>query len=364
MKKMTQVILALGLIFVSGMAQALSSVIIDTEALAMGGAGVSSAIENQGHINPALVGSSSRKDDEFHMIPTVHYIEMEENDFINKLDEFQQNPTLENLQAMEGGEIFYDIAVGFSVLLHSPLAVSTVYINSYSQTHSRLVLDQGDLIKAPDDPYLSQIEISGVTMVETGVTYTSFTSVRFADLGEVKWGVTGKVLTGTAHQVLRPVEEASIDGLYSEGESTQEITMDFGLLKEWGRDWAAGLVVKNLRPVKFNLPDGGEFTYGPQARIGGTYLGHHHRIALDLDLLKSDELGGYGSTQMASLGMDYDVAGYLKLRAGLRYDLQGTLPELYSAGASVNSEYFQISVAVIGNQGEVTGVGLQTSIGF
>lgn len=352
------------MILVSAGAHALSSAIIDTEALAMGGAGVASATENQGFINPALVGSMTRVDSEFYMIPTAHFQLSDDQDFVGRLDDFKGNPSQSALQRLTKGEAYYDYAAGFGVVLYGGHAVSTLYLASYSQTHSRLKLVESDLSGPEPTEYLSTVETSGLTVVEAGVGYSSSTSVHFAELGLIEWGVTGKVLTGSAHHFEESVADANVDGFYANDDLNQSVSLDLGVLKEWGRDWAVGIAAKNLIPVKFSLSNGDSYRYGPQIRIGGVSIGHRHRFALDLDLLASDPLGGYAATQMLSFGTDYNVGGYLKLRAGIRHDLQGTLPDTYSVGASVNSQYFQISFALLSNDGTVNGLGVQTTLGF
>lgn len=366
MNKAIQLLVAALLVCTAGTAHSLGPSVIDTEALAMGGAGVSSANENLGNINPALVGAASRSDDEFFMTPTLFYLDYDINDFSKSLNNFQNNPNANTLKTLESGSIFYNWGAAFGVILHSHLAVSTVFLNSYSQTYSQLQLVDNDLKIAAGSgvPYNSVIEVSGLSIIEAGVTHTSSSSWRFAGIGEVKWGVSGKMLTGVAHQEELPVETAEVDGFFDEGVSSQGLTFDLGVLKEWGRDWAAGVAIKNIYPVKFALANGDSYSFGPHIKVGGTYIGYRHRISVDLDLLKSKPFGTYGETQILALGTDYDIGGYLKLRAGLNFDIQRTIPETYTVGVGVNSQYFQISLALIGHSGAINGLGLQTTIGF
>ncbi|MCF6217580.1 MAG: conjugal transfer protein TraF [Gammaproteobacteria bacterium] len=365
MSKRLRMLVAISLVAISGGAYALTPPVIDTEALAMGGAGVSSATDNLGNVNPALVGSASRSDSEFFMTPTLYYTDYKINDFSSRLDSFKNNPSAQSLSSLEDSGAYYSWGAAFGVILHSYMATSTVYLNSYSQSYTKLRLVESDLsLPSGGSGYDSIIETVGISIVEAGVSYTSSTSFRFAGLGDVKWGVTGKMLTGVTHQIEQPVETASVNGFNSEGVTSQGVTFDVGFLKEWGRDWAAGIALKNIYPVSLSLADGGSYRYGPHARVGVTRVGYRHRIAVDVDLLKSKALGIYGSTQMIALGVDYDVGGYLKLRAGVNYDLQGTLSETFSAGVSVNSQYFQITLAFIGHSGALNGLGIQTTIGF
>lgn len=365
MSKVVRLILAAGLIGASGSANALSSMVTDTEALGMGGAGVSSATDNIGNINPALVGSDSRVGKEFYMVPTMHYLHYDINDFKQTLDDFQRNPSADKLHAFEESGIYYNWAFGFGVVLQGEDAVSTIYVSTYSQSYSQLRLDSSDLAVPPaSGEFASVVETSGLTVVEAGVAYTSDVSWPSWGINDAKFGITGKVLTGVVHQSEANVESASIDGLYDQGESGQGFTLDLGLLKEWGHDWAAGIVVKNLYPVKLPLADGDDYFYGPQIRTGFTRFGYRYRIAMDVDLTKSRPLGGYDPTQMLSLGADYDLGGYLELRAGLSYDLQGNLPETYNVGLGINGEHFITSLALMSNGGELSGFGLQTTVGF
>ncbi|VAW84326.1 hypothetical protein MNBD_GAMMA18-1894 [hydrothermal vent metagenome] len=365
MNKTLPLLIAVYLSGVAGTAHALSPPVIDTEALAMGGAGVSSASDNLGNINPALVGAASRVDSEFYMTPTLHYIDYNINDFSEKLQSFQKDPSAQALNSLNDSGIFYNWGATFGIILHSHLATSTIFLSSYSQSYSRLRLVESDLsIPGSGSEYDSVIETAALSIAEAGVSYTSSTSWRFANLGDVKWGLTGKMLTGAAHQSEQQVKSASVDGFNSDGKTSQGLSFDVGLLKEWGRDWAAGVTLKNIYPVKFTLTDGGSYRYGPHAKVGVTRIGYRHRITLDLDLLKSRPLGIYEPTQMLALGMDYDLGGYLKLRAGLNYDIQDTLPDTYSVGVSINSQYFQISLALIGRSGTINGLGIQTTIGF
>ncbi len=365
MNKRLRMLVAISLMSITGSAYALTPPVIDTEAVAMGGAGVSSATDNLGNVNPALVGSASRGDSEFFMTPTLYYTDYNVNDFSNRLDSFKSNPSAESLRSLDDSGVYYSWGAAFGVILHGYMATSTVYINSYSQSYTKLRLVESDLnLPSGGSGYDSIIETVGLSIVEAGVSYTSSTSFRFAGLGDVKWGVTGKMLTGVAHQIEQPVETASVNGFSTEGVTSQGITFDVGFLKEWGRDWAAGIALKNIYPVNLSLADGGSYRYGPHARVGVTRIGYRHRIAIDVDLLKSKALGIYDSTQMISLGVDYDIGGYLKLRAGVNYDLQGTLLETYSGGVSINSQYFQITLALIGHSGSINGLGIQSTIGF
>ncbi len=365
MNNILSLLIAASLAAVTGTAHALNPSVVDTEALAMGGAGVSSAMDNLGSINPALVGAASRVDSEFYMTPTIHYIDYNINDFSSELRRFQDAPSAQALESLDDSGIFYDWGATFGIILHSHLATSTIFLSSYSQSYSKLRLVNSDLsLSGSGSEYNSVIETAGLSIVEAGVSYTSSTSWRFANLGDVKWGLTGKVLTGIAYQSEQPVATASVNGFNSDGKTSQGITFDVGFLKEWGRDWAAGIVFKNIYPVDFSLDNGDRYRYGPHVRAGVTRIGYRHRIALDLDLLKSRPLGVYDATQMLALGIDYDIGGYLKLRAGFSYDIQGTLPDTYSTGVSINSQYFQISLALIGRSGTINGIGIQTTIGF
>lgn len=365
MNNTLSLLIAASLVATTGIAHALSPPVIDTEALAMGGAGVSNAMDNLGNINPALVGAASRVDSEFYMTPTLHYIDYNINDFSGELQRFQDDPSAQALNSLNDSGIFYNLGATFGIILHSHLATSTIFFSSYSQSYSKLRLVNSDLsLSGSGSEYDSVIETAGLSIVEAGVSYTSSTSWRFANLGDVKWGLTGKMLTGVAYQSEQPVATASVNGFGSDGKTSQGITFDVGLLKEWGRDWAAGVVFKNIYPVSFSLDDGDSYRYGPHARIGITRIGYRHRIAFDLDLLKSRPLGIYDSTQMLALGIDYDIGGYLKLRGGFSYDIQGTLPDTYSAGVSINSQYFQISLALIARDSTINGLGIQTTIGF
>ncbi len=364
MNKLLPLSLAISLVTITGQVHALSSGIIDTEALAMGGAGVSSATENLGHINPALVRSATRADSEFYLTPMAHYFDNEVDDFSQKLELFQGNPTATSLQNLDGSGIYHSWAAGFGVVLHSPIAVSTVYLVTHSQSYSELQLDNNDLSRLPGEEYTSTILSSGMTVIEAGVSYSSSNSVRLFGSGEVLWGLTAKVLTVIVHETEKPVESATIDGLNTDGGSSQSATLDLGFFKEWGRDWAAGIAIKNLIPVPVELSNGETYRYGPQARVGITKIGYRHRIAFDLDLIKSQPLGIFKSTQMASLGIDYDLGGYLKLRSGVNFDLQGAVPKMYTAGMSINSQYLKISFAIFANNKETKGLGVQTTIGF
>jgi len=359
-----QKILLVGLGLCSGHALATPFPIQDADAWAMAGAGVAAATDYLAMSNAALIDSTHRGNEEFMMSPMLHVMLTNYDNFSSALDRFKDNPTQQNLAAAEGEYVDYNIGGGFGVVLRDPKGSSRLHVAMQSMTRSEIVVDPSDLSGAPPAEYLSTVKTQGITLLEAGVTFTSLVNIPYARIGQINMAVTGKIVTGKVHNFSQNIEIASIDGLYSTGESTLRPGIDVAAMKELGKVWGFGLVIKDLIPSTYSGGDGPNVTIGPQVRGGVAYLFSRLRVTMDLDLLPTREFASFGRGQMVAAGGSYRITNGITLRAGYRYDLQANQPDLATAGLFYKGQVIHLGGVVISGSDGTQGLSLQAAVGF
>jgi hypothetical protein len=339
-------------------------VITDMEALGMGGAGVSSANQYLSLTNPALVASNLRTTNDFMMTPSMHWFVYDNEELQDGLDQFQASKSAANLQALSGKSMINHWGANFGIVLHNPKGSTKLYVTSYSYTRAKVTVDPSDLSGTPAS-YASTIDVSGLTMVETGLSFAKSRRIPGFNIGEAKLAVTGKVMNGKVHNFSSSVESVDVvDGLYATGKTTQRLNIDLSASKELGRVWSFGLVARNIFPHKFKNESGPDVQIGPQLRAGTAFHGHHNFWALDMDLTQNRPVVDFGRTQMISGGFGYELGKNFTVRAGVGHDLMGTFPTTYTVGAGVSSNVLHAMTALMFTDAGFSGFGLQGALGF
>jgi len=101
------------------------------------------------------------------------------------------------------------------------------------------------------------------------------------------------------------------------------VNMDIGLAHQFDRQWRGGLVVKNLRTLRYHTSLGNTIEMKPQARLGIMRASNAGLYALDLDIIKNPPVRRGSESQMMSLGGEWRVLHSTLLRAGASKNLSG-----------------------------------------
>jgi hypothetical protein len=207
------------------------------------------------------------------------------------------------------------------------------------------------------DPTLnSQVKLRGLVQEEIGVSFAH----QFASLGDTAIGVTPKqVKYITLDYVVSP-QHANITIDQGKKEYSGS-NLDFGVAKELGSGFRAGLVGKNMVKKSFTTALGNQIELKPQYRAG---ISHHTgwtTVAIDLDLTKNDPIGLEKATQFAAIGAEFDLLGWLQLRVGYRSDRTGNYKGLPSAGIGIalfKSLHIDAAIAARGKEEAMAAVQL------
>lgn len=356
-------------------AQAAPFPVQDIEALGMGGVGVATANTYACLMNPALLASEKRSDKQFNMHLPLYLIEDDPDDLKPTLEDFQQavrnNDSSQYaplLTQMEGRELTLDYFAGMAATLRDPAGNTRVYLSSYSLTTARMNIDPTDKTTGAPGSFASTAQVQGVSLFEIGMAYADVIDLGERDSiltsGRLLVGFSPKVIVGKTHDETYNIEDADLNGFYSEGKTSNKLNLDLGLAKEWGRFWTVGITAKNLIPHTFRAETGKEYKLGGQLRVGGARHGRFYTAAFDLDVLPNSALSTIERSQQLGLGLEFEIGRTLRLRGGYGIDLLGNLPDTYALGLGLVSEYLHFNLAGMGNDHGFNGLAMQMSMGF
>lgn len=367
--------------------------IYDARTLAMGGAAVASAVnDNAQFYNAALLAFNEeieeRTEDSRFLFPLIitqiaesiiTLEELSQNDTSGKLSravqDYNMTPNAQNAQAvvdasndldgafadLENEDLFADVYLGVAVsepgdLRGAGFFMGTRLLAGGATTVSpadRATLDayqEGLLFVAsngaqgvahpelfdangdlidPGNDYDSSASAAGLAITEAGVAV----SHQFQFLGgPIAAGFSFKVQRIDTFEDTQRVVDNRID-TERNSESEGNINFDLGFVKPIGKHWRAAIAVKDIIAHDYATSQGTAIRLRPRARLGVAYQKGRMQLAADTDVTKNEPLGSESATQEAALGAEWTFAPLGKLRAGYRYDFQGKRNEVMSIGA-------------------------------
>ena len=157
-------------------------------------------------------------------------------------------------------------------------------------------------------------------------------------------GISFKALDIDTFEDDRRVVDGRID-VDENNQSDVRINFDIGLAYEIGERWRIGLAVKDLIPYDHDTSLGTIVRLRPRPRVGAAYQTGRFQIAVDLDLLRNETLGGERPTQEAAVGAEWSFGSPIKLRAGYRHDVRGNRDGIVSVGAGTRWKRLVVDAA-------------------
>lgn len=161
---------------------------------------------------------------------------------------------------------------------------------------------------------------SGLIMTEIGMAMSKEFKVYGIDLA---FGITPKVQQVVTYDFSADASTGESSTVRDDNQDW-EFNMDFGIAHQINHQWRAGLVIKNLRTIHYTTSLGNAIDIGPQIRAGSSYdMGARGLYAIDVDLLENDAVGGGSPSRVLSLGGEWPVLSFLKLRGGMTRNMKG-----------------------------------------
>lgn len=369
----------------------------DPRSLAMGGAGVASAdSSNAAYYNPAMLAMFDKrkelgKNSQFvlptftgrvaNSIETVNDARQDnlDQELINAIETFNANQNAQNaalvLQASReletdlddllDGPVYGDVNIGMVLGIGHKHEGGSIIIN-------RRVIGDGSIENFEDDLQLLEVYVEAMQFIEAGgdpataailypqifdaggtlqdnLTSTAIggaieiTEIGMAMAGKftiaerkIAIGITPKVMHARTYDFFGDATtDTTVD--VEDDHEDWNVNLDVGLAHQFNSHWRGGLVFKNLRKLKYETSLGNTIEVKPQARVGTMYQSSIGLYALDLDILKNNPVRRGYETQMLSLGGEWSVNHFFKLRAGASNNLAGVddgKKILYTLGAN------------------------------
>ena len=373
-------------LLVSKIAFAVSFGDFDPRSQAMGGAGVASATSaNAAYYNPALLAMfSTRKEigrNSKFIIPavTARYVEaietidevQQENPdqvLINAINTFNADPSTANAQAvlqasnnldsnlddLLDGPVHADVNVGIvlgighkyeggSIIFNRRLVGDAVIqdfendlqiLNTYVEA-MQFIEAGGDPVTAATQ-YPSIFAADGTLLDQTNnltssavggalqITEIGMSMAKQFDIGQQTFaiGITPKVMHVKSYDFVADATSGTTNDVEDDHEDWN-VNLDIGIARQFHEYWRGGLVVKNVRSLKYQTSLGNSIELKPQVRMGVMHKSHRGLYALDLDVIKNKPVRRGNESQMLSLGGEWDVLRNTLLRAGAAKNLAG-----------------------------------------
>jgi hypothetical protein len=379
----------------------------DPKSLAMGGAGVASGTsENAAYYNPALMAMyktrKERGNNSRYMFPvatlqvsdsilTIKDLDGEnlEQNLESSISDFNTTPTAQNASAvlnaatdLQGnlGDLL-DAPVYGDVIIGTVLSIAHKYGGGAIIITRRLVGD-GAVANYSSDVQLLQESIDAMEFIEAGgdpaVAATQFPNVidangqiafTTADLTsaaagsglditeigmamskqfnvygkDIAFGLTPKVMKVSTYDLQADASTGSLDKVRQDGQD-YDVNMDFGLAHQIDARWRAGIVIKNIHSLSYKTALGNTLKIRPQIRAGASYnWGWRGLYAFDIDVLPNDAVGTGSDSQVMSLGVEWPIKSYFKVRGGITRNMQGVgaaNDPLYTLGIHWGPSFF------------------------
>lgn len=392
---------------------------IDARAAAMGGVGVVTARPRAASFfNPALLAvKQPEKSDSFGMLtPSLMAFADDEDELVDTIDAFEDDfvdPFEAAIDAMEAvpspgnaaeivtratalneelGRINNDQAtvdIGAGISFAIPSRTFAVGLFTSASARINLSLQYRDeqllediILDAENDvvPVYNEGDLqSSVRAIGAGTSQAGISLATSFELGgyDIAVGLSPKIVDFRAYDYAADVDDFEEDDLEDTEISDKGTNFDIGaaMYLDDTKNWLLGLSVQNLQSRKITTPGsvisastnnpailvpGITLELQPTIMTGISYSTENFVVAADLQLNETDGFHTVDDTQMAGLGMEYDIGEMLQLRAGVRHNLAGSGDPVFTAGLGLDLWGATIEVAGMGNS---TAMGAAIQIG-
>lgn len=363
--RLSRLFIALGLSVAATSALASPQAFMSSRSFAMAGTGVAVAHPSSATSeNPAMMAADhhSWSDDFGLTLPSVNVRVADEEETVDQVDSIQE--TIDELEAAidtgnvtnaqqlagqlrEQFEGFDKDTVRANVGLGLSLAVPGKQLSVGVFSNGNLTATVRGEYDKSDDAKLQAIENGVLTpgatndlnsrgkvvasaVVEAGISFAHALELNNGDT--IQLGISPKYVQLQTFQYTKTVsdfEDSDFDGDQFQTEKSG-FNLDIGAAYAFGdeKEWNAGIVVKNLIPMKLDsarskplLEDQRTLKVGPMATVGIAHKSAYHVITAEIDLTKKEAFGFEDDTQWFALGAEFDAWRYAQLRAGVRYNL-------------------------------------------
>ncbi|WP_179959316.1 conjugal transfer protein TraF [Marinobacter changyiensis] len=369
--RLTKLTLAIGLSIVTTSALASPQTFMSSRSFAMGGTDVAIAHPAAaGASNPAMMAAKHHDwSDDFGLVfPSVNARFADEEETVDQIDNIQD--TIDRFQELDktsnpegarqaAGElrqqlndfdrdtVRIDAGLGIALTVPSDSISFGFFSNGNLRATVRGEFDKDDeqfladletatideLIAADLDRDLeSRGRILASAVAEVGISIA--TSIDLQNDSQLQLGVSPKYVQLRTFQYTETVSGFEDDEFDGDEYQTDKsgFNLDIGAAYAFGssNQWNAGVVVKNLIPVKLDsavsanpLKNEQEHTLelNPMVTAGIAHKGDFHILTAELDLTKKKAFGYGDDTQWMALGAELDAFRYAQLRFGVRQNL-------------------------------------------
>ena len=206
--------------------------------------------------------------------------------------------------------------------------------------HPELFDANGALID-PRGAFGSSVTAAGAIVTEAGVAMSDQVSLFGLPIAA---GFSVKVQFIDTFEDVERIADDRID-VARNTEAHGVVNFDLGAAKQLGKNWRAGVAVKDVIPRNYDTSLGTPIRFRPRARVGVAYQSEMLQFAADLDVTKNQPLGAELPTQQAAVGAEWSVRPAIKLRAGIRHDIRGNRDPVISAGVGTRWKRLVVDAA-------------------
>lgn len=203
------------------------------------------------------------------------------------------------------------------------------------------LFDANGALIDPTDNFDSTVEATGVAIIEVGVAMSMQTQLFGRD---VAIGTSLKMQQVETFEDIERLVDERID-VDRDDASEVDFNIDIGLAMNVGEHWRLGLAVKDAIPYDYETDLGTTVRLRPRPRLGAAYRRGSLQLAIDADLIGNEPLGNEAETQELAAGAEWSLGEALRLRGGYRLDLLGEREGIASAGLGFVWKRLAIDVA-------------------
>ncbi|WP_096087546.1 conjugal transfer protein TraF [Agaribacterium haliotis] len=228
------------------------------------------------------------------------------------------------------------------------------------ESTQRSIIDQSSVppgLYDPSDDLASRVIVAGVTVSEFGVAIAHQFTIAGTD---ISIGLTPKLQKLTSYWAVPTVQDLDDDNydlgdeLEASEKDESQFNADLGIATSFlpGDSLTLGLVIKNLisqdyRTSQAKNGESASYSIDRQARAGiAWYAPMGVTLAADLDLTKNKPFFLGEDTQFLSMGAEWDIVKVIKLRGGLRSNLENSDDQVLTAGVGFNIIAAHIDFAI------------------
>ncbi|MEO0663205.1 MAG: conjugal transfer protein TraF [Planctomycetota bacterium] len=367
---------------------------------AMGGTGVaSSRPEVAAFINPAMIRHGSKDAGISIVLPFVGVVAADPDELVDGIDDLQDSiealqeridaadvpganalrPVVtEQLTAVDQDAIDVLGSAGVGVVV--PLDGFTVALSARSFVDLRAIafVDPNDVTlinstntSADLDDLDSAAVAAAAGVTEFGVTLA--TGIE-AFGREITIGITPKAQTVETYNYAVSVSSFDEDDVEDEFDDDQfrdrqsGFNVDVGAAIDLTPRVTAGISIQNLISDSYDtvITDGRQFEYRvePRPTAGIAYSDDGLTLTGDLELLATSRFEEVDDSQFARVGVEYDLAGWVQVRAGYALDIEDTQEDVLSAGLGL-SPFETVRIDLVGQYADNGyGAGVQIALTF